>query len=116
MQSLRKLKPGTGLALQEVTLPRAPSAGEVLIQIKSAGVCGTDLHIDEWTASYHFLTSALPVTVGHEFSGIVAALGRVSRIWRQASWWQCDPRWSVAAVKRAWPIVPTAASHGAALV
>lgn len=75
MQSLRKLKPGSGLALQEVTLPCAPSAGEVLIQIKSAGVCGTDLHIDKWTASYHFLTSALPVTVGHEFSGIVAALG-----------------------------------------
>lgn len=75
MQSLRKLKPGHGLVLQEVPPPCAPSAGEVLIKVKSAGVCGTDLHIDEWTASYHFLAPALPVTVGHEFSGVIAALG-----------------------------------------
>lgn len=75
MQSLRKLQPGQGLDLQDVPLPAAPSAGEVLIKVKSAGVCGTDLHIDEWTASYHFLAAALPVTVGHEFSGVIEALG-----------------------------------------
>lgn len=75
MQSLRKLKPGHGLVLQDVPPPSAPAAGEVLVQVKSAGVCGTDLHIDEWTASYHFLAPALPVTVGHEFSGLVVATG-----------------------------------------
>jgi threonine 3-dehydrogenase len=75
MQSLRKLTPGQGLDLQDVAHPAPPSAGEVLIKVKSAGVCGTDLHIDEWTASYHFLAPALPVTVGHEFSGVVAAMG-----------------------------------------
>jgi threonine dehydrogenase-like Zn-dependent dehydrogenase len=75
MQSLRKLTPGPGLDLQDVALPPAPCAGEVLLKVRSAGVCGTDLHIDEWTASYHFLAAALPVTVGHEFSGVIAALG-----------------------------------------
>lgn len=75
MQSLRKLTPGQGLDLQDVPRPTAPPAGEVLLQVQSAGVCGTDLHIDEWTASYHFLAAALPVTVGHEFSGVIAALG-----------------------------------------
>ena len=75
MQSLRKLKPGHGLVLQDVPPPSAPAVGEVLVQVKSAGVCGTDLHIDEWTASYHFLAPALPVTVGHEFSGLVVATG-----------------------------------------
>lgn len=75
MQSLRKLKPGHGLVLQDIPLPPAPAPGEVLIKVQSAGVCGTDLHIDEWTASYHFLAPALPVTVGHEFSGVIAALG-----------------------------------------
>jgi len=75
MQSLRKLHPGRGLDLQEVAAPCAPGPGEVLLKVQSTGVCGTDLHIDEWTASYHFVTAALPVTVGHEFSGEIAALG-----------------------------------------
>jgi threonine 3-dehydrogenase len=75
VKSLRKLQPGHGLSLQDVPLPPAPPPGEVLLKVKSAGICGTDLHIDEWTASYHFLAAALPVTVGHEFSGEVAALG-----------------------------------------
>lgn len=75
MKALRKLHPGHGLELQDVAPPPAPAPGEVLLKVRSAGVCGTDLHIDEWTASYHFVTAALPVTVGHEFSGEVAACG-----------------------------------------
>lgn len=75
MQSLRKLRSGPGLTLQDIDLPPTPSAGEVLLRVQSAGVCGTDLHIDEWTPSYHFVTAALPVTVGHEFSGLVMACG-----------------------------------------
>ena len=75
MQSLRKLQPGHGLALTETATPPAPGPSEVLLRVCSAGVCGTDLHIDEWTPSYHFLAASLPVTVGHEFSGEVAALG-----------------------------------------
>jgi len=75
MKSLRKLRPGPGLEMQEVALPPPPAAGEVLLKVKSAGICGTDLHIDEWTASYHFLRDRLPVTIGHEFSGEVAAVG-----------------------------------------
>ena len=75
MKSLRKLRPGPGLELLEVAAPAQPRAGEVLLKVKSAGICGTDLHIDEWTDSYTFLQDRLPVTVGHEFSGEVAAVG-----------------------------------------
>lgn len=75
MQSLRKTHPGPGLTLQDVAPPPEPAAGEVLLRVQSAGVCGTDLHIDEWTPSYHFVAPALPVTVGHEFSGEVMACG-----------------------------------------
>ena len=53
----------------------SPGEAEVLIKVKATGVCGTDLHIQEWTPSYHFMTAALPVTIGHEFSGEVAELG-----------------------------------------
>ncbi|MGN1055203.1 MAG: zinc-binding dehydrogenase [Comamonas sp.] len=74
MQALQKTAAAKGLVLQDVDVP-APAAGEVLVRVHATGVCGTDLHIDEWTASYHFLAPALPVTIGHEFSGVVEALG-----------------------------------------
>ncbi len=74
MKSLRKLSPAHGLALEDTPRP-APGPGEVLLRVQSTGVCGTDLHIDEWTPSYHFMTPALPVTIGHEFSGEVTTLG-----------------------------------------
>ncbi|RZL98266.1 MAG: alcohol dehydrogenase [Variovorax sp.] len=75
MKALRKVSPGHGLELQDVAAVGAPGPGEVCIDVQAVGVCGTDLHIDEWTASYHFMTPALPVTIGHEFSGVVSALG-----------------------------------------
>lgn len=74
MKTLRKVRPDHGLALQDAPRP-APGVGEVLIQVKATGVCGTDLHINKWTSSYHFMAAALPVTIGHEFSGVVTALG-----------------------------------------
>jgi threonine dehydrogenase-like Zn-dependent dehydrogenase len=40
-----------------------------------AGVCGTDLHVDDWYPAYHFMAPHLPVTLGHEFSGTVEATG-----------------------------------------
>ncbi|KAF1021241.1 MAG: D-arabitol-phosphate dehydrogenase [Paracidovorax wautersii] len=41
----------------------------------AVGVCGTDLHIDKWTPSYHFMAASLPVTLGHEFSGRIERVG-----------------------------------------
>ncbi len=54
-----------------------PSVGadDVLIQVRAAGICGTDIHIlkGEYEAQY-------PLIPGHEFSGIVADVGdRVTR-------------------------------------
>lgn len=53
----------------------APGSGEVLIQVMASGICGTDLHIfrGEYLGDY-------PVIPGHEFSGVVTAIGsRVTR-------------------------------------
>ncbi len=51
------------------TLPDpVPSAGEILIRVEAAGICGTDRHL------YHGeFPSNPPVTLGHEFSGLVVA-------------------------------------------
>ena len=75
MKSLRKVLPQEGLELQETQAP-LPRPGEVLLQVKATGVCGTDLHIDQWTKSYHFMAPTLPVTIGHEFSGRVVQHGQ----------------------------------------
>ncbi len=57
----------------EVHEQNRPTLGpdDVLIEVKRAGVCGTDLHI--WHGSYAL--ARYPVTPGHEFSGVVAAVG-----------------------------------------
>jgi L-iditol 2-dehydrogenase len=55
--------------LSLVDLPRpAPAPGEVLIKVEAAGICGTDRHL--YLGEF---PSAPPVTLGHEFSGIVVA-------------------------------------------
>jgi 2-desacetyl-2-hydroxyethyl bacteriochlorophyllide A dehydrogenase len=51
--------------------PPTPAGGEVLIEVRRAGVCGTDLHI--WHGDYAL--ARYPVVPGHEFCGVVAAVG-----------------------------------------
>ena len=47
-----------------------PGAGQLMVQVMASGICGTDLHIyrGEYMGKY-------PVIPGHEFSGIVTAVG-----------------------------------------
>lgn len=73
MRAIRKAEPGEGLSLVELPRPR-PGAGEVLVRVQAASICGTDVHIyewDEWSAG----RIRPPVTLGHEFAGVVAELG-----------------------------------------
>ena len=53
----------------EVPVPE-PGPGEVLIRIEAAGICGTDRHLYKGE-----FPSAPPVTLGHEFAGIVVGRG-----------------------------------------
>lgn len=50
--------------------PTQPAPGEVLIKVMASGICGTDVHIfrGEYMGGY-------PVIPGHEFSGVVEAVG-----------------------------------------
>src|SRR5450432_4756458 len=75
MQALQKIAPAFGLELRDVPPPDAPGPGEVIVAVSAVGICGTDLHIYEWTAGYEVMTKAMPVTLGHEFSGTIAAVG-----------------------------------------
>jgi len=54
----------------EVPVPD-PACGEVLIRVEAAGICGTDRHLFRGE-----FPCAPPVTLGHEFCGVVVARGR----------------------------------------
>ena len=70
MIGLAKLEPGPGhVALAERPEPVA-EPGTVILEVVAAGICGTDLHIEDGEYA-----SRPPVTMGHEVSGVVRELG-----------------------------------------
>jgi threonine 3-dehydrogenase len=73
MKALVKAQAEPGLWLQDVPRP-VPGDGEVLIRVAKTSICGTDLHIYHWDA-WAQATIPVPMVVGHEFMGHIAALG-----------------------------------------
>src|SRR5919112_735208 len=73
MRALVKESAGPGIVLRDVPTP-AYGPSEVLIKVRHAGVCGTDLHIWEWD-SWASNRLKPPVIVGHEFAGEITRLG-----------------------------------------
>ena len=70
MKGVAKVARGDGnVSIIEVPEPEV-TPGHVLIEVKAAGVCGTDLHIyhDEYPTTP-------PVILGHEVAGVVAEVG-----------------------------------------
>ena len=66
MLGLTKIKPGVGaLALTDRPEPHARS-GYAVIEVRGAGICGTDLHIERGEYA-----CCPPVTLGHEVAGVV---------------------------------------------
>ncbi len=73
MKALRKMRPERGAQLEAVSIP-AIGPSEVLVRVRAASICGTDLHIyawDPWSAS----RVKPPLTFGHEFCGTVERVG-----------------------------------------
>ena len=74
MRALRKYKKGEGfVGVFEVPKPVIKRDYDVLIKVKAAGICGTDLHIFKDEFTYY-----PPVTLGHEFVGVVEEIGKNS--------------------------------------
>ena len=73
MKALIKRRAEPGLWMEEADVPGyGPS--EVLVRVRRAAICGTDLHIYNWD-SWARQTIPVPLTIGHEFSGEIVALG-----------------------------------------
>ncbi|WP_312626389.1 Zn-dependent oxidoreductase [Scandinavium sp.] len=58
------------LVIEERTLP-TPAAGEVRVKVKLAGICGSDSHIYRG----HNPFAKYPRVIGHEFFGVIDAVG-----------------------------------------
>lgn len=73
MRAVVKTAPGPGAEIKEVPVPVC-GAGELLLRVLRAGVCGTDLHIHSWDRWSQGRLKP-PVTLGHEFVGEIVDLG-----------------------------------------
>jgi threonine 3-dehydrogenase len=73
MKAIVKTTAGPGGELRQVPVP-APGPGEVLVKVRAASICGTDLHIYAWN---DWARSRIrpPLIFGHEVAGEVVATG-----------------------------------------
>lgn len=73
------VKYGKGKGLMELRDVPEPTCGEeeVLVEVRAVSVCGSDLHIFHDSHPYW-----PPVIMGHEFSGVIAALGGKVSGWK----------------------------------
>jgi threonine 3-dehydrogenase len=73
MRALAKMHAGPGVEMIERPVP-VPAAGEVLLRVDAASICGTDLHLfqwDQWAAE----NLHPPRILGHELAGTVVGIG-----------------------------------------
>ena len=77
MRALVKTQKGVGyIELRDVPEP-TPGRGEVLIEVKACGICGTDLHV--WRDRFPYWP---PVILGHEFAGQIVQAGAETSLFK----------------------------------
>ncbi len=62
------------LRIEEVPTP-SPGPGEVLVEVRSVGICGSDVHYYEHGRIGDYVVEQ-PMILGHEASGVVAGTGQ----------------------------------------
>ena len=81
MKSAQIIEPNKPLQINEVEIPK-PSGNQVVVKVKSTGVCHSDLHL--WEGGYDtgdgFMKVTdrgvrFPVTPGHEVVGVIEEIG-----------------------------------------
>src|SRR6201998_3565031 len=73
MKALRKTQAGKGLRIESINVPSIGPT-DVLVRVKTTSIWGTDLNIygwDRWSQG----RIKPPVTLGHEFCGVVEGVG-----------------------------------------
>jgi threonine 3-dehydrogenase len=73
MRALVKAQAEPGIWMEDVPAPE-PGPNDVVIAVRQTAICGTDLHIYKWD-DWARATIPVPMTVGHEFMGVIAEMG-----------------------------------------
>jgi alcohol dehydrogenase, propanol-preferring len=78
MKAARFYKVGEPLKIDLIPIPQL-EPGDLLVNVKACGICGSDIHI-----VYEGVTPTAysPITLGHEPSGVIAALGSEVEKWK----------------------------------
>ena len=77
MRTLAKTKREPGIWMVDAPQP-VVGHNDVLIRVKKTAICGTDMHIYHWD-DWSQKTIPVPMTVGHEYVGVVEAIGQEVR-------------------------------------
>jgi D-arabinose 1-dehydrogenase-like Zn-dependent alcohol dehydrogenase len=75
MRAARFEGAGRPLAIQELPVPQ-PAPDEVLVRVAATGLCGSDVHI-----AVEGITPYVPITLGYEIAGTIAAVGEAVTQW-----------------------------------
>jgi len=67
------------IEIQQLPDPR-PTPGEVVVKVEACGICASDLHFIQGEIP---LPAPAPLTLGHEASGTIAAVGPDVPVWRE---------------------------------
>tara|TARA_B100000795_G_scaffold169893_1_gene128046 strand:+ start:302 stop:724 length:423 start_codon:yes stop_codon:yes gene_type:complete len=70
MKAVRYHGPDVAFTFEDIPKPEA-GAGEVLVEVKAAALCHTELHFADGTLNL----GVKPITMGHEAAGIIVAVG-----------------------------------------
>ena len=73
MKSLVKAERARGIWMQDVA-PQPVGPNDIRVDIKKTAICGTDVHIYQWD-DWAQRTIPVPMTVGHEYVGVVSEIG-----------------------------------------
>jgi len=74
MKAAYKANRNKGIEVRDVPIPKI-SSNEVLVRVKKAAICGTDIHLYEWNNWCENVNAKNPMVIGHEFCGEVVEVG-----------------------------------------
>lgn len=74
MKALAKTKRAPGFELIDTSVPKV-GVGEVLLKVRYASICGSDVHLYQWKPWMAEHIKEIPRIVGHETAGEVVAVG-----------------------------------------
>ena len=67
---VKTIKGAGGVVYQDMPDPGTPPPGMILVEVKTVGICGSDIHVFHGTFMH-----VPPVIMGHEYVGVVVEVG-----------------------------------------